>query len=89
MRALVRTTQFERDFKRRVRTAKDEAALRVVLQCLIHEQPLALRHRDHPLKGEWSGVRDCHVRPDLLLLYSIEGDTVILHRLGTHSDLFG
>ena len=89
MRALVRTTQFERDFKRRVQTAKDEAALQDVFHRLIRKLPFALRHRDHPLRGEWSGVRDCHVRPDLLLLYSIEGDTVVLRRLGTHSDLFG
>lgn len=45
--------------------------------------------RDHPLKDSWSGVRDCHIQADLLLLYELRGNLVILRRPGTHSDLFG
>ncbi len=47
------------------------------------------RHRDHPLKGVWSGVRDCHIKPDLLLLYEFRGNRVVRRRLGTPCDLFG
>ena len=60
-----------------------------VLGRLLSGAAFEAHHRDHPLKGALAGIRDCHVQPDLLLLYEINGDLVILRRLGTHSDLFG
>jgi mRNA interferase YafQ len=72
MRAIERTTQFKRDFKRemkgRHRTTL-EAALADVLRALADDALLAEKYRDHPLSGEWSGFRDCHVKPDLVLIY--------------------
>ena len=51
---------------------------------------LPLKYRDHGLHGDWEGKRECHIRPDLLLVYRYEGDDVlILERLGSHSELFG
>jgi mRNA interferase YafQ len=88
-RQLVRTSQFKRDYRKRILSPKAETALTDVLGRLLAGAPFEPRHRDHALKGNFSGVRDCHVLPDLLLLYQIEGDLVILRRLGTHSDLFG
>ena len=88
MRKLVRTSQFKRDFKKRILNSADEAALEDVLRRLISGAPFEPRHRDHGLKNSRNGVRDCHVKPDLLLLYEIAGDEVRLRRLGTHSDLF-
>ncbi len=88
MRRLVRASQFKRDFKKRILNAADEAALAEVLDRLVASAPFEPRHRDHPLKGTRDRIRDCHVKPDLVLLYQIEGDVVILRRLGTHSDLF-
>ena len=41
------------------------------------------------LSGEWKGIRDCHVEPDWLLLYAVDGEELRLYRTGTHSDLFG
>jgi mRNA interferase YafQ len=88
-RQLVHTSQFKRDFRKRIQSAKSEAALADVLRRLVSGDAFDARHRDHRLRGGLSGIRDCHVLPDLLLLYEIEGNTVILRRLGTHSDLFG
>lgn len=88
-RQLVRTSQFKRDYRKRILSPKAEAALSDVLGRLLAGTPFEPRHRDHPLKGSFVGVRDCHVLPDLLLLYQVEGNLVILRRLGTHSDLFG
>lgn len=53
-------------------------------------EPLDPRHKDHPLSGEWSGHRECHIQPDWLLIYRYENDILVLAltRTGTHSDLF-
>lgn len=61
-----------------------------VVNLLAVDAPLPPASRDHPLSGEWSGYRDCHVRPDLVLIYRKPDDTTLqLVRLGSHSDLFG
>ena len=88
-RQLVPTPQFRRDFRKRIQSTRAESALRDVLDRLLKGMPFEPRYRDHPLKGTLAGVRDCHVLPDLLLLYQIDGQQVILRRLGSHSDLFG
>jgi len=62
--------------------------LRDVLSLLIAAEPLPPRFNDHPLTGDWSGYRDCHIEPDWLLLYKIAGNDLILARTGTHADLF-
>ncbi len=61
---------------------------RVVMGRLIHQQPLDPKHKDHPLRGEWEGHRECHLEGDWLLIYRIEGDQITFERTGTHSDLF-
>lgn len=54
------------------------------------DQPLDARHRDHDLSGDWAGYRECHVKPDLLLIYrKSDSDALRLARLGSHSELFG
>ena len=61
-----------------------------ILEVLAEDKPLDPRHRDHPLSGPWEGYRDCHLRPDLVLIYRKYGDDVLrLARLGTHSEVFG
>ena len=62
--------------------------LRGVLSLLIVGAPLPANLKDHPLTGDWSGYRDCHIEPDWLLLYKIDGNDLILARTGTHADLF-
>ena len=63
--------------------------LNPVLEMLAHNRPLPVRNRDHALSGNWSDCRECHVRPDLLLIYiKVAADELRLVRLGSHSDLF-
>jgi mRNA interferase YafQ len=63
--------------------------LRAVLTLLLDDQPLPARYRDHPLRGEWADHRDCHIRPDLILIYRKPGaDRLELVRLGSYSELF-
>jgi mRNA interferase YafQ len=91
MRAIERTTQFKRDFKREMKGRHRSTlatALISLLQTLLTDAPLAARYRDHPLSGEWSGFRDCHVKPDLVLIYvKPDAETLRLVRLGSHSEL--
>lgn len=91
MRAIERTTQFRRDYKREARgrrRATLDASLAAVLLPLMNDEALAERYRDHPLSGDWAGFRDCHVKPDLVLIYEKpDSGTLRLVRLGSHSEL--
>jgi mRNA interferase YafQ len=93
MREIECSSAFKRDYKRenkgRHRTNLD-ADLLPVLLALSEDQTLEPLHRDHELNGNWAGYRECHIRPDLLLIYrKSEADTLRLARLGSHSELFG
>jgi mRNA interferase YafQ len=59
-----------------------------IIEKLASDQTLDPKYRDHKLKGDYSGVRECHIEPDWLLLYINHPDELILVRTGTHSDLF-
>lgn len=87
------TTAFRRDFKRESRGAyrgKIEGLLRPVLVSLAGDKPLSPANRDHPLSGDWDDCRECHVRPDLLLVYrKPDAEVLQLVRLGSHAELFG
>lgn len=91
MRTIERTTQFKRDYKRESRgqhRASLDADLASVVEALARDEPLAARFRDHALSGNWSDHRDCHVKPNLILIYQrAERDTLRLVRLGSHSEL--
>lgn len=91
MRTPSRTSQFKKDYKResrgRYRQVLDDE-LRIVLGLLLADTALPPRYRDHALTGDWAGFRDCHLRPDLVLIYSKPDDhTVALVRIGSHSEL--
>jgi mRNA interferase YafQ len=88
VRTPVHTGQFRRDTRRAQRQGKDKSKLRDVLSLPIAAEPLTPRLNDHPLTSNWCGYRDCHIEPDWLLLYKIDGNDLILARTGTHADLF-
>ena len=92
MRELERSGEFKRDYMRESRgphRATLSGDLKVVLSRLVADKPLEPRYRDHNLTGIWSGYRECHVKPDLLLIYGNQVDGVLrLVRLGSHSELF-
>jgi mRNA interferase YafQ len=81
------TTRFKQDVERQKKRGKDTDKLRAIIKSLCHHRPPDLKHRDHALTGDWKGGRDCHVEPDLVLIYKRDDDTLILGRTGTHSDL--
>ncbi len=59
-----------------------------VITALANDQPLAEKHRDHALAGDWKDHRDCHIKPDLVLIYRKPDDDVLqLVRLGSHNEL--
>jgi mRNA interferase YafQ len=65
-----------------------QSELQPVVDLLAADALLALKNRDHALKGEWAGFRDCHIRPDLVLIYrKFEPQMLELNRLGSHSEL--
>jgi len=88
MRIPVLGAKFRRDVKLAQRRGKDMSKLRQVILLLIDGNPLPPRYKDHPLSGDWEHHRDCHIEPDWLLLYKIDGDDLYLVRTGSHSDLF-
>ena len=88
MRIPIRGSKFRRDVKLAQRRGKDMSKLRVLILLLIEGTPLPPRYKDHPLSGDWEHHRDCHIEPDWLLLYKIDGNDLYLVRTGTHADLF-
>ena len=88
MRNVVRGAQFRRDVKLAHRRGKDMDRLRDLILLLLEGTPLPPRFRDHALTGFWNHFRDCHIEPDWLLIYKIEGNSLHLVRTGTHADLF-
>ena len=88
MRNPIRGTQFQRDVKLAQKRGKDMAKLRAIILLLMEGSPLPPRCKDHPLGGDGRHFRDCHIEPDWLLIYKIDGEDLHLVRTGTHSDLF-
>jgi len=91
MRTIEWTGQFKRDYKREskgfYRETLDEL-LFPVIELLSQDLPLAHHYRDHPLTGQWSDFRDCHLKPDLVLIYQLAQNNILkLARLGSHSQL--
>lgn len=91
MRTIERTGQFKRDYKREAKGRHSKVLdqlLYDVLSALATDQPLPAKNRDHALSGDWADHRDCHVKPDLVLIYRVpDAETLQLVRLGSHSEL--
>lgn len=91
MRTIKRSTQYKRDYKREQRgqhKADFKEKLFIVLQLLASDKPLLPYMNDHPLIGNLKDCRDCHIKPDLVLIYRKINDNVLeLIRLGSHSEL--
>lgn len=81
--------RFRGDVDRVTARGKDLAKLEALVRQLAAQHPLEPRHRDHKLKGPWTGYRECHIEPDWLLLYKVAEPVLRLERTGTHQDIFG
>jgi mRNA interferase YafQ len=76
MRMIEYATAFKRDYKREKKGKHRNIIsndLEGVLTLLANDKPLEVRYRDHDLSGDWGGYRECHIKPDLLLIYNKSG----------------
>ncbi len=94
MREIKQRAPFRRDLKRELRgvysgVLQKGGELEHIAALLRNDIPLPPKYRDHQLRGKWEGCRECHIRPDLLLVYRYEGDWLVLERLGSHAEIFG
>ncbi len=87
-RAVIVTKRFKREAKKHY-LALLTPAWGEIFSCLLNDIQLPEKYKDHALSGEWQGCRDCHIKSDLVLIYEIDGDELILIRIGSHSELFG
>ena len=91
MRKIRHTNRFKHDYKREKAGRQNktlDVALMEVVTMLAADTPLPRNKFDHPLSGEWSDYRDCHVKPDLVLIYRKPDDEHLgLVRLGSHSEI--
>lgn len=87
---IVQTSRFKKDLKVAIKRGYDIELLSTVINFLINGEKLPEKYKDHDLFGGYKGCRECHVTPDWLLIYEIDGKELILYltRTGTHSDLF-
>lgn len=83
------TTQFKRDLKLCAKRRYDLSLITAAVDILRIPAALPQQNRAHTLSGNWAGHQECHLSPDWLLIYRVEGDVLMLYRTGTHSDLFG
>lgn len=86
----VLTRRFEKDYKKASKRGKDLRKIKAVMSALLKSQLLPEKNRDHALKGNYRGYRECHIEPDWLLIYIVDDQTsqIIFERTGSHSDLF-
>ena len=88
MRSIRRDTQFKRDVKRLKKQHKDFDKIKFIIQMLVEGEKLPPKNRDHRLKGTLKDCRECHIEPDWLQIYRIEGSELCLVRTGSHAELF-
>lgn len=89
MLTLEYATQFKKDFKKVAKLPiPDVIEVGHVIKQLQLGETLPEKYVDHALSGNWQGYRDCHVKPDLVLIYKTDSNSLKLARIGTHSELF-
>ena len=92
MRTIKWSSDFKKDYRRIRATPRHQdidSLLETVATLLTEDKPLPAIFRDHALIGDWRGYRECHLKPDLLLIYkTTEAGVLRLARLGSHAELF-
>jgi len=83
------SNQFKKDFKKIAKLPiPDVIEVGHVIKQLQLGETLPEKYVDHLLSGNWQNYRDCHVKPDLVLIYKVDSDALRLARIGSHSELF-
>lgn len=85
---LVRTGQFKRDYKRYEKNEKDRTLIIATIALLLSGATLPQEYREHRLRFEYEGSTECHIRPNLLLVYERTAEKLVLYRIGSHQELF-
>ena len=81
--------QFKKDFRKIAKLPiPDIVEAGHVIKQLQLGSTLPAKYVDHALSGNWQGYRDCHIKPDLVLIYKRDEHTLKLARIGSHSELF-
>ncbi len=81
--------KFTKDLKKHILNQKIELEIfDLVIENLRNQIPLDEKFKDHALVGEYKGCRECHIKPDVLLMYRVKDNVLTLVRLGSHSELF-
>lgn len=90
MYEIVPSNQFRKDLKLAQKRGYDLSKLKAVISTLASGEALEPRYRDHLFTGNYGGFRECHIQPDWLLVYQIDGERLFLFlaRTETHSDFF-
>jgi mRNA interferase YafQ len=89
MREIAQTSHFKSDLKKLARDGRhDVGEMLAVVEMLAGDRPLAEKFAGHPLFGECRGHRECHIRPDWLLIYRLEPGRLVLVRTGSHAELY-
>ena len=88
MRTIEQTTSFKKDFKQYYKNEIIKERLNDILTKLLNNIQLDSKYKNHPLKGKYVGFYDCHILPDLILIYQLTDTKISLIRIGTHSNLF-
>lgn len=90
MISIKHSTEFKKDFKRlKKRNIKNFVnRFQFIVSELVSRNCLKSNFQDHTLSGNWKGYRECHIFPDVILIYKKDNNVLFLARVGSHSDIF-
>ena len=88
MLSIRRLAQFRKDYKRAEKQGKAMQAIDNIIVELATKQLLEKKSKDHKLSGVYKDCRECHIKPDWLLIYQITKSELVLIRTGSHTELF-
>ena len=90
MKTITRTKQFRQDYRKNVKSVHDlHELLQFPIEKLKKGETLPKRYKDHSLTGNWRDHREFHIKPDLIVIYSLNDVAVTLVRIGSHNACFG
>ena len=88
-RKLIRAKSFIKDYEKRRLTDQHYSKFIILVSKLLSNEPLPNEAKDHFLKGNWIGYREFHITGDIIIVYKIQEEYIILVRIGSHSQIFG
>ena len=85
------TSRYSKSYKKMRKRGMDMSLLDDVVDALRNGKTLSPKYKDHALSGSYKGFRECHIKPDWLLVYAIDKNILVLALAdtGTHADIFG